>query len=227
MAGFRNKLENQQKVIFFLMGLQLIWAAAFFNMASAIKSLPDEITVDVPPDLNMGITRKLGERDPYQVHGYALLFHDTINNWSELEDRDKLKIEKASDQEIKTMYPYSLIEDFRCLVTPEFQRELLLRRANYIKSGEYIGQARYSRLIVSKGFADINTYKIGADWVVDLPVNQTEYYKGKKLYTRDISFKYRIVEGESRAINCNGKYWNFQVAGYYEEPKQIHISAAE
>ncbi|OEE35291.1 hypothetical protein A1QO_00600 [Vibrio genomosp. F10 str. ZF-129] len=225
MAGPRSKAEQLQKIIFWLLVGHVIWPVVILKLSSNIDAIPREMTVDVPPDLNMGITRKLYERDPAQVHGYAYMIHELINSWDEIEDKKKLDI--STEEKRSQSFPVQLVSDYRCYITQEFEKELTQRRENYVAKGEYIGQARYSNLIPDLAFSDKNVYSLGDSWVVDLPVTQTEYYNGTKLYSRDISVKYRVIRGESRAINCHGAQWNFQLAGFYEEPKTIIRNSVE
>ncbi len=224
---YRDSFAQFYKIITLLIVLNIGSLAGFLWIAKTISDLPDSWTLDSPPDLNAGFTRKLGERDPYQVHGYATMMHQALNSWTELDKKFNAQVVGSDESKLKEQQPLSLLDDYRCLMTPEFKRDLESRRLKLLKSGHYFGQERVVKLIPGKGFADVNVYKLGNSWIVDLPVRQTEYWKGKQLYSRDISFKYRVVDGEARAINCGSLYWNFQLAGFYGEPKELRRDEGE
>ncbi|MCG9576706.1 TIGR03746 family integrating conjugative element protein [Vibrio tubiashii] len=222
----RDRLQHLNKLTTLLATALILNFGGFIYLGNKIEGLPDKWTVDTPPDLNMGMTRKMGERDPYQVHGYAVMMHQLLNSWYELDDKFDISRHRGDEEKIGEQQPLSLLSDYRCLITPEFKDELEVRRRNMLNAGQYFGQERVVNLIPGKGFSDVGVYELGNSWVVDLPMRQTEYWKGKELYSRDISVKYRVVGGESRAVNCGGLYWNFQLAGYYEEPKEINLGGA-
>ncbi|MEZ8959642.1 DUF2895 family protein [Vibrio lentus] len=221
--SYRDQLAQAHKISTLLCFAMIGMMGGFLFLGNAINNLPEKWTMDTSPDLNMAYTRNLGDRDKTQIHGYAWMMHMSLNSWYELDKKFDASRYRDDVESLNKQQPISLLRDFRCYMTPEFRYELETRTRNTMSLGQYFGQERVVKLIPGKAFADVNVYSLGNSWVVDLPVRQSEYWKGKKLYERDISVKYRVVGGDSRSVNCSGTSWNFQLAGFYEEPKEMVI----
>lgn len=219
MTTPRNKLQARDKIITALLILLLLNVFQTYRLSNSISELPKKITVDTPPDISIGITRALGERDPYQIAGFALTTHQLLNTWDEEDKEYKYSVSRGDKSQQE-----QLINDYRCLLTPEFREELLVRNKNYLREGDYFGQERVTRLISGKGFSDESVYKLGNSWVVDLPIETKEYWRGEQLFERHTSYQYRVVEMGSQANCPGGNRWGFRLAGFYSEPQVIRIN---
>lgn len=217
----RNKISARDKVIAMLFALLVINSFVLYRLHGSIASIPDRVTVDIPSDTSISHQRKWGERDRDQVYGFARIVHELLNNWEETDE--KVSVSANVTSRIDHLTPIQLVNDYRCTMTPEFYSELKQRMENFVRKGHYFGQSRYARIIPSKAFSDKNTYKLGNSWVVDLPIDHSEYWKGSPLHKTPISFKYRVIQGQSTNVGCPASTHNFLIAGYYAEPVQIVV----
>ncbi|WP_063664933.1 DUF2895 family protein [Aliivibrio fischeri] len=216
----KNKLAARDKVIAGLCLLVLLLIGLIFHLSSSLRSLPEKITVDQPPSASLGAIRKLGERDPFQVEGFAVIVHRILNEWNELDHEYTYTTSRKGNE--KDLPIDQAIDDYRCLVTPEFREELKVRALNYKRSGDYFGQERIMTPILDK---QPTVYTDGANrWVVDLPMTLKEYWRGKKIQETNIQYQYKVVEGQA-SVDCeSSNRWGFLLAGYLAEPRLIKDS---
>lgn len=220
--NLKNKLTARDRVITGLCALVVLLIALLFNLSSNISSWPEKIIVDQPPSASLGAIRKLGERDTFQVEGFAMIVHRILNEWEELEDEYTYT---TSSKNVAELPIDQVLNDYRCLITPEFREDLRVRTLNFKREGGYFGQERIMTPIYGKTPSIFNA---GTNrWVVDLPVSLKEYWRGTRIQDTELQYQYKVVEGQA-SLDCEpSNRWGLLLAGYYAEPRLIKKSTSK
>ena len=204
MGDARNALHSRDSHIWTLrIALALVIGLAFCLIA-VIYNRQNDITVHVPPDLSNGAVLKPDELQGVSAYAFAMYVWRNINDWR-----------MSGSEDYKR-----LIDEYQCLVTPEFERWLRLNEEQKRKQGE---------LDRTRVLSDINLYK--PDFVTELSKNVfsvallvkiQERVKG--VVIKDVAMSYSI-----RVIPDNRKCNPMRMAldGFMFDPTRAEAEAEE
>jgi len=200
----RNALHSRDSHIWTLRIVILILAGLLFLQCLVIYTRQNEITVHVPPDLSKGATLKPGELQAANSYAFANYVWRNLNDWGVSGKEDYKR----------------LIDEYRCLVTPEFERWLRLNEAQKRRQGE---------LDRTRVFSEINAYKpefvseLGSNvFSVALVMKIQERVKSVVIKDVGMSYSLRVIP-DSRKCNEMG----MALDGFMVDPTRAEQEAEE
>ena len=204
MGDARNALHSRDSHIWTLRIVLLVLMGLLFLQSLVIYSRQNEITVHVPPDLSKGATLKPGELHAANSYAFANYVWRNLNDWG-VSGKDDYK---------------RLIDEYRCMVTPEFERWLRLNEAQKRRQGE---------LDRTRVFSAINPYRpefvseLGSNvFSVALVLNIQERVKSVVIKDVGMSYSLRVVP-DTRKCNQMG----MALDGFMIDPTRAEQEAEE
>jgi integrating conjugative element protein (TIGR03746 family) len=116
----RNALHSRDSHIWTLRIVVLILSTLVLIEAAVIYTRQNDIRIHVPPDLSQGAVLNPGQMQKPNAFFFGVYVWRNLNDWSESGKTDYRR----------------LIEEYSCLVTPEFKRWLLQTEALKRRQGE-------------------------------------------------------------------------------------------
>lgn len=204
MGDARNILHSNDSHIWTLRIVVFVLAALVFIQSLVIYSRQNEITVHVPPDLSKGATLKPGALQAANTYAFAMYVWRNLNDWG---------VNGKEDYE-------RLINEYQCLVTPEFEKWLRNNHALKRKQGE---------LDRTRVLSEISPYhpqtvtELGSNvFSVALLLKIQERVKG--VIIKDVAMSYSIrVVPDSRKCNVMG----MALDGFMFDPTRAEQEAEE
>ena len=194
-----NKLSALESHIFTLRLIIVGLLAVLFVTVPLIIIKPEELTINVPPDLSIGATITPGKIYKSNVYQAGYYFFSVINNW---------KLSGAKEYE-------QLINSYQCYVTPKMFQYLKKHYQAKLAARE-LDRKRYINVINQYSPND-NVKAITQDsWVVFLDVQISEYTFNTLI--KDVKARYPLtVVRDTRVCNQVG----LSLGTYYDTPKKI------
>lgn len=204
MGDARNALHSRDSHIWTLRIVLLLLIALLFLQSLVIYQRQNEITVHVPPDLSKGATLKPGEIQSANAYAFGIYVWRNLNDWSESGKKDYER----------------LINDYECMVTPEFEGWLRKNHAQKRRQGE---------LDRTRVLSEQIPYK--PDYVAELGSNVFSVALVMKIQERvegviikDVSMNYSLrVVPDSRKCNVMG----MALDGFMVDPTRAEQEAEE
>jgi integrating conjugative element protein (TIGR03746 family) len=200
----RNALHSRDSHIWSLRIALLLLIGLLILQSMVIYKRQNEITVHVPPDLSKGATLKPGQLQAANAYAFGNYVWRNLNDWSESGKKDYKR----------------LIEEYQCLVTPEFKRWLELNEAQKRRQGE---------LDRTRVLSEINPYK--PEFVSELGSNVFSVALVMKIQERvgsviikDVGMSYSLrVVPDYRKCNVMG----MSLDGFMIDPTRAEQEAEE
>lgn len=204
MSDARNALHSRDSHIWTLRIVLLLLVSLLFLQSMVIYTRQNEITVHVPPDLSKGATLKPGELQAANTYAFAMYVWRNLNDWRVSGHEDYAK----------------LIDEYQCLVTPEFERWLRKNEEQKRHQGE---------LDRTRVFSDVTPYKpefvyeLGANvFSVALALKLQERVKSVVIKDVGMSYSLRVIP-DTRKCNPMG----MALDGFMFDPTRAEREAEE
>lgn len=182
MGDARNALHSRDSHIWTLRIVLLLLIGLLLLQTAVIHNRQNDITVHVPPDLSNGAVLKPDELQGVSAYAFAMYVWRNLNDW---------RVSGSDDYK-------RLIDEYQCLITPEF--ESWLRKNEELKR-------RQGELDRTRVLSDTNLYK--PDFVTELSknvfsvallVNIQERVKGVVIKDVPMSYSIRVIPDNRK---CN------------------------
>lgn len=204
MADARNALHSRDSHIWTLRIVILILAALLMLQSLVIYTRQNDLTVHVPPDLTNGAVLKPGEVKAVNAYAFAVYVWRNLNDWGSSGKDDYSR----------------LIDEYRCLVTPEFER--WLRQNQLLKRRQ--GELDRTRVLADLGLfkPEYVTAMGGNIFAVSLLTTIQERVKGVVIKDVGMSYALRVVP-DYRKCNVMG----MALDGFLVDPTRAEQEAEE
>lgn len=204
MGDARNALHSRDSHIWTLRMVLLLLTGLLFLQSMVIYTRQNELTVHVPPDLSKGATLKPGALQAANSYAFAIYVWRNLNDWG---------INGKDDYE-------KLINEYQCLVTPEFEQWLRKNLAHKKQEGEL----DRTRVLFEK-----NSYK--PEFVSELASNVFSVTllmkiqeRVKSVVIKDVVMNYSLrVVPDARKCNVMG----MALDGFIVDPTRAEQEAEE
>ena len=181
MSRFKNTIDQQKSHINTLrggiVGIAIVAGAFFYGW----KTAPDNLTVNVPPDLRSGSTRLWWDVPPESVYGFGLYVYQQLNRWP---NDGNIDYEKN-------------IERMRHLLTASCRAELQDDVKKRRTAGELRDRVRGIYELIGRGFIDNPEYRVIQDsrnsWIVNLDLNADEYFLNEPVKRSASRYPLRVL----------------------------------
>lgn len=204
MADARNALHSRDSHIWTLRIVLLLLIALLILQSLVIYQRQNEITVHVPPDLSKGATLTPGAIHSANAYSFAIYVWRNLNDWSLSGKTDYAR----------------LIDEYKCLVTPEFERWLHQNHNQKRRQGELDRTRVLSELIPFK--PDYVT-ELGSNvFSVALILKIQERVEGAIIKDVQMHYALRVVP-DSRKCNVMG----MALDGFILDPTRAEREAEE
>lgn len=185
MGDARNALHSRDSHIWTLRIVLILLIGLLFLQSMVIYTRQNELTLHVPPDLSNGAVLKPGELQAVNAYAFAVYVWRNLNDWG-----------------ISGKEDYSrLITEYKCLVTPDFERWLRLNEEQKRREGELDRTRVFTQVIPYKPeFAT----DLGAN-VFSVAVLGKIQERVKSVIIKDVGMSYSLrVVPDNRKCNVMG-----------------------
>jgi integrating conjugative element protein (TIGR03746 family) len=198
----RNALHSRDSHIWTLRIVLLLVIGLLFGQTAVIYTRQNDITVHVPPDLSNGAVLKPDELQGVSAYAFAMYVWRNLNDWGTSGSDDYKR----------------LIDEYQCLISPDFERWLRLNEEQKRRQGE---------LDRTRVLSDINLYK--PEFVTELSKNVYSVAllvkiqeRVKNVIIKDVGMSYSIrVIPDKRKCNPMG----MALDGFMVDPTRAEAEA--
>ena len=202
MGDARNALHSRDSHIWTLRIVLLLVIGLLFGQTAVIYTRQNDITVHVPPDLSNGAVLKPDELQGVSAYAFAMYVWRNLNDWGTSGSDDYKR----------------LIDEYQCLISPDFERWLRLNEEQKRRQGE---------LDRTRVLSDINLYK--PEFVTELSKNVYSVAllvkiqeRVKNVIIKDVGMSYSIrVIPDKRKCNPMG----MALDGFMVDPTRAEAEA--
>lgn len=202
MGDARNALHSRDSHIWTLRIVLVLVIGLLFGQTAVIYTRQNDITVHVPPDLSNGAVLKPDELQGVSAYAFAMYVWRNLNDWGTSGSDDYKR----------------LIDEYQCLISPDFERWLRLNEEQKRRQGE---------LDRTRVLSDINLYK--PEFVTELSKNVYSVAllvkiqeRVKNVIIKDVGMSYSIrVIPDKRKCNPMG----MALDGFMVDPTRAEAEA--
>lgn len=202
MGDARNALHSRDSHIWTLRIVLLLLIGLLLLQTAVIYTRQNDITVHVPPDLSNGAVLKPDELQGVSAYAFAMYVWRNLNDWG---------VSGSDDYK-------RLIDEYQCLITPEFESWLRKNEDQKRRQGE---------LDRTRVLSDINLYK--PEFVTELSKNVFSVAllvkiqeRVKSVVIKDVAMSYSIrVIPDKRKCNPMG----MALDGFMFDPTRAEAEA--
>ena len=202
MTRYKKLDDSNQSHIMTLRILLVIMTLALAFSLEGWRSSPENIRVDIPPDLRVGSTQKVGERYPSSVYAFGYYIFQQLNNWPTNGTKDYKE----------------RIASLACYITPKFRGTL---ERDYEKRGKLneLNRQRAIQEIPGHGYEPKRVYIESPErWVAFYDISVKETFRSETI--KDIFVRYPLkITSYSADPECNP--WGLALDGYYRKPNRL------
>lgn len=197
-----KKLEQQSIVIKSLWAVIAVLVAVIGILSMSLATVPNRLTVYMPPDISQGATLKPGHVHKSNVYGFAFQIFTAINSWPNGGNNDYRKNISQYKNYLSTSFLQHLKQD-------ENRRD----------KNDELSRKRMMSGVASMPYKPSYVTKLGnGTWLVDLHLQVIETFKSSVIKNVIIDYP-MIVSKANVSIQVNP--WQLKLDGFKEEPHRI------
>ncbi len=208
MPRVKKALDGRDSHIWTLRILIGFLCVALIYTIMGWKAAPENIKVDIPPDLRSGSTRGIDERHPFNIYSFGYYIWQQMNNWP-VEGTDDYK------QQISRL---------SCYITPRFKGELERDYQQRLLNHE-LTRSRALQEMPDRPYTAKRVYVESSDsWVAFYDVNVKETFRSEIVKDIFVRYPIRVVRWDVDP-ECN--LWGLAIDGFYKKPRRLEGSKQE
>jgi integrating conjugative element protein (TIGR03746 family) len=202
MSRLKKALDGRDSHIWTLRIVIIIIAVALIYAIAGWKAAPENIKIDIPPDLRSGSTRGIKERHPYNVYAFGYYIFQQMNNWP---------VEGMKDYKER-------INALSCYITPSYKGWLERDYDRRLKRHE-LSRTRSIQEMPERAYTSKRVYKESPDrWVTFFDTNIKETFHSETVKDIFVRFPVRVVRWD---VNPECNMWGLALDGFYGNPRRL------
>ena len=208
MTRLKKALDGRNSHILTLRIIIGILAISLIYSIAGWKAAPENIKIDIPPDLRSGSTRGIKERHPFNIYAFGYYIFQQMNNWP---------VEGVNDYKKQ-------INRLSCYITPRFKGELEKDYEQRLRRHE-LNRTRALQEMPERPYTDKRVYvESGDSWVAFYDVNIKETFRSEIVKDIFVRYPIRVVRWDVDP-ECN--LWGLALDGFYRNPKRLEGNQQE
>lgn len=202
MSKYQSAIHGRDAHILTLRGVIALLVVVILYIGHGWSKSPENLTIDIPPDLRSGISQPADHKHPANVYAFGLYVWQQLNNWPSIGETD---------------YPQR-IDTLRCYLTPDFKQTLEVDFSKKAENSE-LSRQRHLLEIPGRHFNEKRIYiENDQSWVGFYDINLVETYNNEIIKDIFAQYSLRIVRYNQNP-SCNP--FGLAIDGFYKRPVRL------